>query len=309
MEQAQGSPTPEVVTQEPSQGTPEQKTQSQAQAKQSAAAAEAEALYELVVDGKTRKLNKQQMIVEAQKGLSAESRYSEAAQMRKEAAAQAAELKKIISNAKTNPIAALMDPAMGLTKDQIRDAFEQWYNREYIEPESLSPEKLELRNAKEQLQKYKEMEEAQAKAKADAEAQEMTARELKYFQEKIIAAMDAGNFPRTKEAAARVAFYIKQARDEGWDAPTDVIVHQVKSEETNRVKNLITSSSVEQLVEIFGADTINKIRAWDLQQLRQKKAALGSTPSQKSSPSPEKHEKLTYNEVQARLNKMRQGRL
>lgn len=305
MEQNQGSPTPEVAAPE---ATP-QGDKSPAQAKQAASAAVAEELYELTVNGKKKQFNKQDLISRAQQAESAETRYNEAAQMRKEAAAQAAELKKIISNAKTNPIQALMDPAMGLTKDQIRDAFEQWYNREYIEPESLSPDQLKLRSTEERLKKYEEMEQAQRKAQQDQERDQMTAKQREYYQKQIIEAIDQGKLARTPFIASRVAFYIRQARNDGWDAPTDVIVNHVKQEQKQLLNGYTSEASAEQIIDFFGEELVDKIRKYDLERLRERRTAKSATPRQDSSLEPKKGERMSMRDVQDRLNKMRQGRL
>lgn len=256
--------------------------------------AQAPELFEIKVNGKTQRLTRDELIARAQLSESATSRFEEAAQARKQ-------VEKIISTARSNPIEALMDPALGLSKDQIRDAFEKWYAQEYIDPETLTPEQLRLRDAEAKLKAY-ETAESESKAKKEAEEQEqLTARETENLQKTIVEAMESSGLPKTKFFVSRMAFYMRQNLLNGWEAPTSVIVAQVRKERQEIMSDLTESSDPETLIALLGDGVVNKIRQHDLKKLREKRAPSfqPSTPREES----ETEEKVDYAEVKKAMRR------
>lgn len=251
-------------------------------------------LFEIKVNGKTQRLTRDELIARAQLSESATSRFEEAAQARKQ-------VEKIISTARSNPIEALMDPALGLSKDQIRDAFEKWYAQEYIDPETLTPEQLRLRDSEAELKAYKDRE-REAKEKAEQEEQEkLTHQQTENLQKTIVEAMESSGLPKTKFFVSRMAFYMRQNLLNGWEAPTSVIIAQVRKERQEIMSDLTESSDPETLIALLGDGVVNKIRQHDLKKLREKRAPSfqPSTPREES----ETEEKVDYAEVKRAMRK------
>lgn len=220
--------------------------------------------YDVTVNGKTVKMTLQQLRDNASMSHAANDKFNEAKKTR-------SEVDKIISKAKTSPIEALMDPSLGLTKDQIRDAFEKWYHKEYIQPESLTPDQKRLMEYEEKIAKY-EAGEKEKKELEEKEADEkLTANQRQYLQSQIIEALEKHNLPKTKNTVSRIAFYMRQNMQNGWDAPMDYIVRQVQNERQSSFKDEFSQSSAEQIISLFGDELINKIRSHDLQKLREKR--------------------------------------
>lgn len=218
-------------------------------------------LFEVKVNGKVIKMSRDEVIQHASMSHAAQSKFEEAAKSRKQ-------VEKILATAKSNPIQALMDPALGLTKEQIRDAFEQWYSKEYIEPETLSPEQRKYKEMQEKLSKY-EQEEKEKREKEERESEEkLTSQAREHLQEQIKEAIETSGLPKTRFLAERMAFYMLKNLQNGWDAPIQVIVNQVKQEQKAMLANLTESSDVETLINTFGEGVINKIRRYDLEKLR-----------------------------------------
>lgn len=262
--------------------------------------------FEVKVDGKTKRMTRDELIRSAQLGMSATERFESAAQKEKQIAS-------ILDSAKKNPIQALMDPALGLTKEQIREAVEAWYAQEFIEPDTLSKEELRARNAERELKTYKERE-ADAKAKAQAEEEDrLTSQQREIMQKQIIDSIEEHKLPKNKFTVSRIAFYMRQAALKGFDAPMDLIVSQVKKERNDLIADLAHSApGYDQLVEIFGEETINRIRTEDLKRLREGKAAKLGMPvfpgsSEGGSEPKDKSGKIDMSEVTRRLKQMRFG--
>lgn len=270
-----------------------------AKAKEGSSKPDASDLFDVKVNGKLIKMTRQEMHDHASMSYAAESKFKEAKETRKE-------IDRIINNAKTNPIESLMDPALGLTKDQVRDAFEKWYAKEYIEPETLNADQKRVRELEAKFKKIEE-DEKRKKQEDDKTAQEkMTAQQRDHLQKQIIEAIDKSGLPKTKKIASRVALYMRQNNLNGWDAPIDMIIRQVKNERQAEMADEIKEANVDQLIELFGEEGINKIRQYDLQRLREKRKLGGManpTPGAANTEGP-----ISYREVNQRLRDMRTGK-
>lgn len=291
------TPAPSTPNQAPSGGA-ENQSQSMPQGK-SASPSQTE-MYEVKVNGKVVKMTRDEVISHASMSHAAQSKFEEAAKTRKQ-------VDKIISTAKSNPIEALMDPSLGLTKDQIRDAFEKWYTAEYIEPETLSPDQRKMKELEQKLQRYEQEEQEKLQKSQKEQEDQLTNKQREYLQNQIIEAMDKSGMPKTKFLAGRMAFYMRENLKNGWEAPIEMIVSQVKKERQSMMSDLVSHSEGESLIQMLGDDVVNKIRQHDLKQLRAKRQGIPSQMGYGNS-SPNRDEKISSSEVARRLREMRSGK-
>lgn len=219
--------------------------------------------FELKVNGKKVKLTRDELLQHASLGLASNERFEEAARLKKQAEAAIGKLKD-----PKNVINALQDPALGLTKDQIRQTFEEWYAREFIEPEQLSPEQLKLREAEEKLKRYEEAERQREEEKQKAHLESLTAKAREEIQTQIIEALDTGKLPKTNFTMKRLAYWIERNTANGFDAPTAVLVAQVKKDIESNLREMVQASDGEVLIQMMGDEIIKKVRKYDLEQLR-----------------------------------------
>jgi hypothetical protein len=230
-------------------------------------------VWELKANGKSLKLTEEQLIARASQAEGADQRFQEAAQMRKQAEAALGRLKD-----PAQFIEALQDPALGLTKEQIREAMEAWYAREFIEPEKLTPAEKKLREAEEKLKKYdKENQEREAKKLKD-EQDAQTANARKEIQTQIIEALESSDLPRTNFTIRRLAYWMSRNRDMGFDAPTSVLVERVRNDYNTNLREMVQSSDGETLIKLLGNDIVTKLRKYDLEQLRKTRGGGAPTP-------------------------------
>ncbi len=220
-------------------------------------------LFEVTVNGKTRKITREEAIRNYQLGASASERFEQGAALSKKAEA-------IINGAKSNPIKALLDA--GLNRDQIRDAMEKWYTQEFIEPETLSREELRARRAEAALEEYKQKEAEAERLKQQAELDQMTVAERERMQQMIIDAMETHGLPKNKFSVQRIAFYVGQCLKKGYEPPMDLIIQKVNEERESYLGDMAAGvKDYDQLVKIYGENTIKMIREADLKQLRERR--------------------------------------
>jgi hypothetical protein len=292
----------------PNEAAPQQNDAQQGQvegqqAKPAGQNAEGEELFTIKVNGKERRMTRQELMDHASMSYAANEKFTEAKQVRQK-------VDRIINTAKSNPIEALMDPELGLSKDQIRDAFEAWYAKEFIEPEMMTEEQRKLKQYEEQLAKYREQEEKSRKQKEEEEFNKLTEQQRNYLQTQLIEAMDKSNLPKTPKIVQRIAFFMKQNIENGWDAPIDFIVRKVKEERQAEIKDDIQNASIEQLVDLFGEDAIKKLQKHAIEKLRQSRGqkVQSFTKTDNKDPFTDKQKRRLYiDDVEERLRKMRTG--
>lgn len=282
---------------------PPNATQKEPQAPKDAPKAPAaqEERHEIKWNGKTKSVTTSELKRLAQLGETATERFETAAQKEKRADA-------IIKKAPENPIEALID--LGLTEEQIRDKMEAWYNKKFIEPETLTAEQRKIKEYEERLSKY----EAEEKKKADAARREADqkadAEHTEHFQKQIIDAMEANKLPKTKTMVKKIAFYMRQSLANGWEAPMELIIQKVKEDRKNEDSE-INEYSYDDIVDRFGEDFIKKVIAENLKRLRDKRSASGGASFSSKPVEPRQKDKGEYrsmDEVNRRLREMRLGK-
>lgn len=261
-------------------------------------------LYEVSIDGKVKTMTLQQLKNAASISHAAYSRFEEASRMKKEADTLREGLAK-------DMIKTLQDPKLGLTRDQIRAEFEAWYEREFINPEQLTPEQRKIKEYEERLKKYQDEEQAKLKAQKEQEETELTNKQREYLQTQIIQALEKSGLPKTKYIASRMAFYMRENLLKGWEAPIDVIVQQVEDERQALRKGELEGLDGEDLIRYLGDDIVGKIRRYDLAKLRERKQNLisGDRPTDNNADSNDSNERLSSSDVKKRLLKLTGGKL
>lgn len=258
-------------------------------------------VFEVVVNGKTVKMTRQQVMDNASMSVAAADKFAEASKTRKE-------VDRIIKTAKENPIEALMDPALGLSRDQIREAFEKWYSKEFIEPERLTPDQRKMKEYEEKVKKYEDQDKAQKLKEEEDQLTQLTGQQKEFLQNQIIEALETSGLPKTKFFASRMAFYMKQNAMNGWDAPLSMIVQQVKNERSNMMSDFTENATAEHLISLLGEGVINKIRQHDLAQLRSKRNIPAPTTQSNPSRSTSEKKNTSWDEVQQNLRDLRSGK-
>jgi hypothetical protein len=262
--------------------------------------------YEVKVNGKIRKYTEDEMVARARMAESADERFSEAAKIKKQAEAVIGRIRD-----PEQMMDALMDPALGLSKDQIRAKFEAWYEREFIETEKLTEPEKKLRDAEAKLKKYAEDDKKREEAKTKAEQDDLTAKARGEIQKQIIEALDTNSLPKTNFTVRRLAYWIQRNQQNGFNAPVSLLVSQVRNEFNSTIRDMVESSDGEALVQLMGEGIIQKLRKYDLEQL--KKLRGGNQAPQDSGTTaptgPPRDRALTSSEVTERLRELqRTGR-
>ena len=261
--------------------------------------------FDVKVNGKIQRMTRQEVLDHASMASMANQKFEEAAKIRRDWE----EKQKKYSQ---NPIQAFLDHANTLPPEQRRKAIEDYYMREFLEPEQMTAEQKRLRAAEERLKQY-EQQELQRKQQEEQQQQEtLTNQQRELMQQQIVDALESSGLPKTPATVSRIAYWMRQNLLNGWDAPMDMIIRQVKNERQQMYRNDISTASAEQIIEMMGEDLVNKIRRYDLEKLRAAREGRLNPPVQtsqpRSGPAQMENQTLTMSDVNKRLRDMRSGK-
>ncbi len=289
------SPTPAATT--APVGPAKQVPSSPSEAKPEAAPeAKAAALFhDITIDGKKQRVTTDQLLKMAELGGAANRRFEEAAKMRKEAEA-------IISRSR-NPkdaIKQLSDPKLGLKKEEIAAAMEEWYTENVIAESEMTPEQREHAAAKRRLAEYDQKEKAEADRLAAEQEQAKDAAEIKKVQQEIIDTLEESGLPKTGFVVSRMAHWIRVNENKNLNAPRSLLIEQVRGEMRNNLLGLTEAADGEMLVNLLGEGTVKKLRKYDLDQIRSKRGQSTAQPPKPVQLVQNQPERLSIQEMKRR---------
>lgn len=219
--------------------------------------------HEIKVNKGIRKYTLDELKAKATLGEAAHEKFEQAAKMSKDYGS----LKDKLRN---NFIETLMDKDLGLSKDQIRGQFEKWYHENYIEPEMLNEDQRKSKELERRLKQYEDEKSQQAEEHRVREEQTLEQHATQEVQQQIIQAIDKSGLPKTYESARKIAYWMRQNYKNGFDAPMEVVVQQVKDSDRQALQSQIANAPIEYIIELFGKELVNKIRKHDLEKLKSK---------------------------------------
>ena len=282
-ESAEESSTPEeVASTEGNLEVSEEVSEDNLEVTESAAAPQ---LFELKVDGQVLHLTQEEVIELAQKGKSSVKRFQEAAQAKKEIAAERAAIQAALHGRPEDLFdmkfkAGLMRP----------EDLEQWIIQKAIEladREELTPEQRKMKEMEDELNRYKaQKEEEEQKTRTESFHREVE-RAKEDFSTKILNEINSGGLEASPFAIQRVASVLRDSMDDQGNITIEVAdaVQYVKEQEHGSYNEYIKSLEVDRLESLFGEEKLKKIRSKDLEKLKNP-AGKAKSPFASSAPKP-----------------------
>jgi hypothetical protein len=263
--------------------------------------APADDFEEITVNGKPIKMTRQELRDRASLSYAAQQKFDEASKIRKEDEAKKARYKE-------NRFQSFLDATEDLSPEQRRAEIEKFYTEQYIEPETLSPSEKRLKEVEAENKKYKDEREKADRQRKHEDDAKATNSERESMQTQIIDAIEKSGLPKSKHVVSRVAAYMRENLKNGWEAPMEMIVRQVKAERQQAYRDEIKDSSAEQMIELLGEDFVNKIRKFDLERLRTKRRGP-QVESNEINQSSNKQDRDLGQTVNQRLRDIRLGKI
>jgi len=224
--------------------------------------------FSLTVDGEDLELTYDQMVEFAQKGKSSVKRFQEAAAMRKEIEAERAAIQAAIQGKPEDLFNMKIQNGLMTGED-----LEKWIIEKAIaiaERPELTPEQqrmMDMERELEELRRAKEEQENQRRTAA-FEAQKEQYREQ--FSRDIMSAIEDGGLEADPYTIQRVALTLQNHIDETGNLRVSVrdVVDHIKHEERNLFNDYLSNLELDRIEKLLGEDKLKKIRAKDLEKLK-----------------------------------------
>ena len=262
------TPEPEAITEE-TEALPEE-------------SAIPEGHRKVVVDGEELVVSLDEMDKGYQTARSSTKRYQEAAQLKKEADEYN---KRLLEN----PIEVLAEK---MSTEQIREITEAFLVKQ-LEEEALSPEQLQARNEKAELEilrKEKAELEEQSKSK-ELEAQTSHAADV--YEKQFISALDEINLPKNPTTVKRMAIHMQDALNNGYELSASQAARMVQEDLQTDLTSLYGALEPERLASLLGKDVVEKVGKYRASQL---KNPFNPTPARASESTPKSNERQFVSE-------------
>lgn len=240
-------------------------------------------MYKLVIDGVEEEVNETELVKMAQKSKAADKKFSESAQIRKEAA-------QLVKMLREDPEAVLADPAILGSSDKVLELAQKILARK-IEDEQKSPEVLRAEKAERELEQYRKEKKDSEERRQQEEYERMISEQEVQLEEQISEAISASGLPKSPILLKRMADVMISAAENDKDISPKQAMNIVKREMTKDLKEYFDLSPDEVLEELLGDNNIKRLRKRQLAKAKAAQAPNPSAPTQtKQVASPEKTE-------------------
>lgn len=268
-------------------------------------------LREYKINGKMVKISQREADDYVSKSYAADQRLREAAQLRKEFEAREQGYQK-------DPLKAFIDYAKkaNIPSDQIRATLENYYSKEYIEPETLSREELELRQREAKVKQWEQDQQVRQQEEKRQYETRMTQEQANHITNEILSALENSPLPVTdktkKYLVQRMAFYMNENNRNNYDAPKEVILRQVVQEHQGLVGDFLADAPVDKILSYMGErgqPFIDRVMKYSLDKLRASRGKKEEPFIEDMIKSGDKNSgKIDFREVNKRLRDIRSGK-
>lgn len=269
-------------------------TQDNGNTSQAKPAAPVKKSYEVKVNNETKKLDltDDELKVYLQKGMAADQKFSEAAKMRKEAESARAELDAFYKAVKENPRETLKKHP--ILKDINWLEMSEAELLEHLQEQAKDPKDRELETVKARLAHYEEQErlkkEEEEKAKETTETTKRIEAAKNMFAKQItdVLKVEGSKLPADPRTVGRIAQYMKGAMQSGIEATPAEIAAHVYDDYKSDFASFSKDATPEQLIELIGPETFQRMRKWDIERIQSGKAMPAQKQVQQAPAQPKK---------------------
>lgn len=252
--------------------------------------------FKLVVDGEEIERefdlsDKESLKRELQKAIAFEKRRAEILEEKKQTYA---EKQKLLEMAKL-----MEDPYSYLRKLGPKgiEASEKLMLEQY-QQEMMTPEQRQLQELQQKLAHYEQVEKQRQEQEQLQQQQALEQQYAEKFQKTIIDSLTKVNLPKTPKLVQRAAELLKQNIQYGLELDSFELAEIIKQDYMAGISEISKNATPEQLIEIYGKDTIKKLMKHQIEQMKSKQPQSTKSFSQVGSkpPSPGRNRYITPEE-------------
>lgn len=229
--------------------------------------------YKLKVNGKEKLVrfdpsNDEEVVKYLQKAEASDSKFAEAAEVRKAAMQFIEELRK-------NPKKILMDPNINVDYKKLA---QEWMNEEMQEMEK-TPEQKEKEKLQKELEAIKKEREDEKKDREQKEFERLQVEHERNLETEISAALDVGGLPKTARTVKAMAEMMMIALQHGIDLSPKEIAPLIKTTTLGEFKEVVNSLSDDQLEDFLGKEVIGRLKKRSVAKMKSVETAAAVKPT------------------------------
>lgn len=214
--------------------------------------------WKLKSQGKERNVTDEAELVRlAQLGLGAHEKFEAAASTRKKAEA-------ILEVLQKDPAKALQ--SLGL---DVRKLAEEYLVAE-AKKQMMSPDERQRSEVKQEIERLKAEKDQLLKEKRDQQISQLQVKYETDIQEQIIGAIDKYKLPKNPKTVARIAEYMANALENGYEASPLDVAPRVRTDLEEEHKALYSQYDVEDLLKLLGDEKLKAIRQYEVNKVKAK---------------------------------------
>jgi hypothetical protein len=225
--------------------------------------------YKLKVDGEEFEdeidfANEQEIIKRLQLAKAAQKRMQETAQYRKQIEETEQDLSEFLEQLKQNPLSVLKHPDLGLDLRQVVES----YLEEEVERSKMSPEQIELEEARSKLKALEEEKEALETQRREEYMERLRVEKAAEIEKELIDALDAGDLPQSDYIMNKMVDLASIAYDNGIEISMKELLPIVRDSYLRDARQIFGRLPDELIEDIVSKDRIRNIRNKQLQTLK-----------------------------------------
>jgi hypothetical protein len=248
--------------------------------------------FKLKVDGEELEdeidlSNEQELIKRLQLAKAAQKRMQEAAQYRKQIEDTESEVNEFLSSLRSNPLAVLSHPELGIDMKQIVENFLQ----QEVERSQMTPEQIELEEARSKLKALEEEKEQLENQRREEYMERLRVEKAAEIEKELIEALDSGDLPQSDYIMNKMVDLASIAYDNGIELSMKEILPIVRESYLRDARQIFGKLPDELIEDIVSKDRIRNIRNKQLQALKNQQKPTLSVPDTGKKVSPKEEKK------------------
>lgn len=213
--------------------------------------------YKVKINNEELEVDEEELLRGYQTRKAADEKFREAAMARK----QAEEVIALLKNEDS-----VFDVLAKLGYDP-RDLSEKYLVKQ-LEEESLSPEEKKLREYERKLAEFENEKKQKEKQMEEEQRLQLINKYTADYSNQVVEALETSGLPKTPHTVKRMAYYLHQGLQRGYDLTAKDVVKLVKEDYIEEQKSLLGGLDPDAITQLLGKETVAKLRKQELSKLK-----------------------------------------
>lgn len=215
--------------------------------------------------------NEQELVKRLQLAKAAQKRMQEAAEYRRAIEETESEIDEFLEGLRSDPLAVLSHPELGIDLKKIVEN----YLQQEVEKSQMTPEQIELEEARAKLKALEEEKEALENERREEYMERLRVEKAAEIEKELLDALEAGDLPQSDYIMNKMVDLASIAYDNGIELSMKEILPIVRESYLRDARQIFGKLPDELIEDIVSKDRIRNIRNKQLQALKnQQKPAL-----------------------------------